>query len=338
MPRNVYPDDVFADSRMPLEDHLHELAVRLRRALAGVCAVMLLGVAADFAGMYLKVPWLGFGFPALQFITAPAATEVDAFYLRRYEATVEKIRAAGAEGKPNPSETLVFRVPGPGSDRVDFFADVDPVELARVVKLGELRAGFRRPLTTLSVQEAMVTYFKVVFVLALIVASPWVFYQGWAFVATGLYPHERRQAYRYLPASVALFLAGVAVCQFLVMPAAVRAMLDFNEWTGFDPDLRLREWMGLAVTMPVVFGLAFQTPLVMAFFARIGVTTARGYLQYWRHAVLGLGLFAAVITPTQDLITWGYLFGPMFVLYLVGVGVCRMVEPRPRELPPACNA
>ena len=123
----------------------------------------------------------------------------------------------------------------------------------------------------------------------------------------------------------------------LMMPAAVRAMLDFNEWTGFDPDLRLREWMGLAVTMPVVFGLAFQTPLAMAFFTRIGVMTARGYLQYWRHAVLGLGVFAAVITPTLDLITWGYLFGLMFVLYLVGVGVCRMVEPRPTESPPACN-
>jgi sec-independent protein translocase protein TatC len=335
--RDVYPDDVFAHSRMPLEEHLQELAVRMRQALAGVCAVMLLGVAADFTGMYLKLPWLGFGFPALRFITAPAEKEVDAFYLRRYDAIVKQIRAARAEGKPNPPETLTLRIAGPGPDRVDLLADVDPVELARIAKLGELRAGFRRPLTTLSVQEAMVTYFKVAFVLALVAASPWVFYQAWAFVAAGLYPHERQQAYSYFPVSVALFLAGVAVCQFLVMPAAVRAMLDFNDWTGFDPDLRLREWMGLAVMMPVVFGLSFQTPLVMAFFTQIGVTTARGYLRYWKHAVLGLALFAAVITPTQDLITWSYLFGPMLGLYLVGVGVCRMIEPRPRELPPACD-
>jgi sec-independent protein translocase protein TatC len=183
----------------------------------------------------------------------------------------------------------------------------------------------------------MVTYFKVAIVLALLVASPWVFYQTWAFVAAGLYPHERRGVYAFLPASVGLFLTGVAVCQFLVMPAAVRGMLEFNSWTGYDPDLRLREWMGLAILLPVVFGLSFQTPLVMAFFTRIGVTRARDYLRYWRHAVFGLAVFAAVITPTQDLITWGYLFVPMLALYLVGVGISKLVEPRSQECPVSCD-
>ena len=290
MSRDTYPDDVFAKSRMPLEEHLQELAVRMRRALAGVCVVMSLGVAVDFLGMSLKVPWLGFGFPALRFITAPAEKEVNAFYLRRYDEIVKTMREAKAEGAESPRETLVLRVPGDGNQRVELVTDVDPVELARIAKLGEMRAGFRGPLTTLSVTEAMVTYFKVAFVLAFVVASPWVFYQMWAFVAAGLYPHEKQRMYAYLPASVGLFLAGVAVCQFLVMPAAVRGMLEFNDWTGFDPDLRLREWMGFAVMMPVVFGLSFQTPLVMIFFTRIGVMTARGYLQYWRQAVLGMAV------------------------------------------------
>ncbi len=331
MSRDAYPDDVFSQSRMPLEEHLQELAVRMRRTLAGVCVVMLLGVTLDFVGMSLKVPWLGFGFPALRFISAPAEQEVNAFYLRRYDEIVGKMREAKAEGTESPRELLVFQVRGDGGQRVDLVTEVDPVDLARIAKLGELRAGFRRPLTTLSVTEAMVTYFKVAFVLAFVVASPWVFYQMWAFVAAGMYPHERQQVYAFLPASVGLFLSGVAVCQFLVMPAAVRGMLEFNDWTGYDPDLRLREWIGFAVIMPVIFGLSFQTPLVMVFFTRVGVMTARGYLQYWRHAVLGMALFAAVITPTQDMITWAYLFGPMLGLYLVGVGLCRMVEPRTRE-------
>jgi sec-independent protein translocase protein TatC len=321
---------------MPPEEHLQELAVRMRRALAGVGVVMALGITVDFVGKSLKLPWLGFGFPALRFIAAPAEKEVDAFYLRRYDETAKKWRAARAGGA-SAREPLTLGIPGQGETRVELIADVDPVELARLVKLGEMRAGLRRPLTTLSAQEAMVTYFKVVFVLSLIVASPWVFYQMWAFVAAGLYPHERRRVYAFLPASVALFLAGVAVCQLLVMPTAVRAMLDFNDWTGFDPDLRLREWIGLAVVMPLVFGLSFQTPLVMAFFTRLGLTTARSYLRYWRHAVLGMAVFAALVTPTQDFITWGYLFGPMLGLYLVGVGVCHLVEPRPREIPPTCD-
>jgi sec-independent protein translocase protein TatC len=169
-----------------------------------------------------------------------------------------------------------------------------------------------------------------------VVASPWVFYQLWAFVAAGLYPHEKRYVYALLPASVTLFLTGVLLCQLVVLPSAVRALLTFNDWAGYDPDLRLREWMGFAIALPLVFGVSFQTPVVMAFFTRIGVTTARGYLAYWKHAAFGMAAFAAVITPTQDVITWGYLFVPMFGLYLVGVAVCRMVEPaRPPDVIPS---
>jgi sec-independent protein translocase protein TatC len=329
--RPAYPDDLFDRSRMTIADHLEELAVRMRRALLGVFLVLGIGVTVDLVGMSLKLPWLGFGFPALRFLTEPAERQVDEFYRKRYEA----IGLADGRGRI----TLGFPDGPPVESGGRVAVDVDAVELARLAKLGELRAGLQRPLRTLNIQEAMVTYFKVAFVLAFVVASPWVYYQLWAFVAAGLYPHERRQAYVFLAGSVGLFVLGVAVCQFLVMPAAVRGLLEFNEWTGFDPDLRLREWVGFAVLMPVVFGLSFQTPLVMVFFARIGVTSARGYLRYWRHAVMGLAVFAAVITPTQDMMSWAYLFVPMFGLYLVGVGAAALVEPRPEPDPnvPACD-
>ena len=81
--------------------------------------------------------------------------------------------------------------------------------------------------------------------LAFGIASPWVFYQMWAFVAAGLYPHEKRYVYTLLPASVALFLAGVVLCQLVVLPSAVRALLTFNDWAGYDPDLRLPAELGL---------------------------------------------------------------------------------------------
>ncbi len=318
-------DDYFAHSRMPLEDHLEELAVRLRRALAGVAFVMLGGIAFDMLGKALGRTEVGFAFPVVRLLTEPAEREVDAFFLRQYDKVATRLAA-----EPNPSgplESLGLGLPDGSGGRTRLAADVDPVELARVVKLGEIRAGFRRPLTTLSVQEAMVTYFKVAFALALVIASPWVFYQLWAFIAAGLYPHEKRYAYRVLPASIGLFLAGVALCQFVVLPSAVRALLEFNEWMEYDPDLRLREWMGFAVVLPLVFGVSFQAPVVMVFFTRIGVTTARGYLTYWRHAAFGMGIFAALVTPTQDVITWAYLFVPLLALYLVGVAVCWLVEP-----------
>ncbi len=81
--------------------------------------------------------------------------------------------------------------------------------------------------------------------------------------------------------------------------------------------------------LPLVFGISFQLPVLMVFFTRIGLTTARGYLTYWKQAAFGMGLFAAVITPTSDVITWAYLFVPMFSLYVLGAAVCSVVEPGP---------
>lgn len=317
-------DDVFVQSRMPLEDHLEELAVRMRRALAGIVLVMVGGIVIDLIGMNTGRAELGFAFPILRMMTEPAEREVEAFYQRRYDEIARRLQS-------NPSasgecETLMLGLPDANGNRVRVAADVDPIELALLTKLGELRGQFQRPLRTLSAQEAMVTYFKVAFVAALVIASPWVFYQLWAFVAVGLYPHEKRYVYVVLPASVTLFLAGVLLCEFVVLPSAVRALLAFNDWSGYDPDLRLREWMGFAIVLPLVFGVSFQCPVLMAFLTRIGITTARGYLTYWRHATLAMAVFAALITPTQDVITWAYLFVPMFGLYLVGVAVCSLIE------------
>jgi sec-independent protein translocase protein TatC len=321
--RGRIEENVFAASRMPLEEHIEELAVRLRRALAGVVLVMVVGITVDFVGMQNNRAELGFAFPVLRMMTLPAEREVDAFFERRYNAIAMRLRSQPLSGA---REGLVLGLTDERG-RVQLAADVDPVEFARIAKLGELRAGFRRPLTTLGAQEAMVTYFKVAFVLSLVIASPWVYWQLWAFVPTGLYPNEKRYVYAVLPGSLALFLAGVTLCQFVVLPSAVKALLAFNEWSGYDPDLRLREWMGFAIVLPLIFGVSFQTPVVMAFFTRIGLTTASAYLRYWRQAALGMAVLAAVITPTSDVITWGYLFVPMFGLYLIGVAVCQFVEP-----------
>lgn len=322
---------------MSFEDHLEELSLRLRRALAGVVVVAVVGISLDFLGMYLNVSWLGFGFPALRFIVAPAEQEVEAYYRKRYEDVTIKWRSEHRAGSLEDRQPLTFGILEPSGNRKELATDVDPVELARLVKIGELVAGFHRPLSALSVQEAMLTYFKVAIVLALIVASPWVVFQVWTFVAAGLYPQERRSVYTVLPVSVGLFLAGVLLCQFLVMPAAIRAMLEFNAWSGFDPDLRLKEWIGLAVLLPVLFGVSFQSPLFMAFLTRIGVTKSRDYLRYWRQAVFGLAVFVSVVMPTQDPITWSYLFVPMVVLYFVGIGVSRLVEQHPEESPTSCD-
>ena len=132
-------------------------------------------------------------------------------------------------------------------------------------------------LSALSVQEALVVYFKVSLVAGLVIASPWVFWQIWSFIAAGLYPHEKKLVHVYLPMSLGLFLGGVLLCQFFVMPQAVAAMLWFNEWLGMSPDLRLNEWLSFAIWMPVVFGISFQTPLVMLFMGKLGIVNVEWF-------------------------------------------------------------
>ena len=82
--------------------------------------------------------------------------------------------------------------------------------------------------------------------------------------------------YRFLPYSLGLFLAGVFLCFFAVLPLTLRFLLEFNVWLGVTPMLRLSDWMGFATILPLVFGLCFQTPLVMLFLSIIGDLHGRG--------------------------------------------------------------
>ena len=205
---------------------------------------------------------------------------------------------------------------------VQLDAQVIPARLTYLTVKGEGLLENKQYLSTMSVQEGFVVYFKVSLLCGIVLASPFIFYQFWAFVGAGLYPHEKRYIYVFFGPSLVLFIAGILLCQFWVLPGAVKALLAFNEWLGFDPDIRLKEWLSLAIILPLVFGISFQTPLVMVFLNRIGMFTAHDYLSKWRHACFFLALFAAIITPTPDAVTMCYLFIPMFGLYMAGIVVC----------------
>lgn len=182
-------------------------------------------------------------------------------------------------------------------------------------------------LKTLAAQEAFMAYFKVSMVTGLVIGSPWIFYQIWMFIAAGLYPHEKKLVHVYLPISLVLFLIGVAVCEFAVLPKAIEALLWFNEWIGFEPDLRFSEWLGFAIFMPVVFGLAFQTPLIMYFLFRVGIFSVDVYKEKRRLAWFLMGVFAAVATPSVDAFGMLFLLIPMCVLYEFGIWLCMFQKP-----------
>jgi len=217
----------------------------------------------------------------------------------------------------------VFGPPRPGAPaEIHTKIQVYPAYLSSLSNTGDAILGSKKYLATLSAQEGFVVYFKVSIICGLVLASPVILYQFWAFVGAGLYPHEKRYVGFMVWPSVLLFIGGVVLCQFVVLPGAVKALLKFNEWLGFDPDIRLNEWLGLALILPLVFGVSFQTPLVMIALNRLGMFTAADYIKRWRGACFIMAIFAAIITPTPDIVTMMYLFAPMFGLYLLGIAFC----------------
>jgi sec-independent protein translocase protein TatC len=174
-------------------------------------------------------------------------------------------------------------------------------------------------LISLAPLESFMIFFMVCMVAGLVLASPWVFYQIWAFVAAGLYRHERHYVTKFLPFSLGLFLGGVFLCFFLVLPYTLKFLLDFNVWLGIEPNLRITDWISFATILPLVFGICFQTPLVMLLLERIGIFTVADFRSKRRYAILIMMVAAAVITPTGDPFTMLVLAVPMIALYELGI-------------------
>jgi sec-independent protein translocase protein TatC len=174
------------------------------------------------------------------------------------------------------------------------------------------------------VQEAFLTYLKVSFISGLVLTSPWVIYQIWLFVAAGLYPHERKYVYTYLPMSVGLFVFGILFCFFIVFPFILKFMLGFNKQLEVVPQIRLSEWISFAISLPVMFGIAFQLPMVMLFLERISVFDVKGYRDKRRMAIFTISIIAMLLTP-PDPISMCSMMLPLVLLYELGIILCRIM-------------
>jgi sec-independent protein translocase protein TatC len=177
---------------------------------------------------------------------------------------------------------------------------------------------------SLSAGEPFSVYMKAALLVGAVIASPWVFYQAWAFVAAGLYTHERRYVRTYLPFSLALFLLGVVIAFSFVFEPVLRFLFTFNSWMGIDPDPRINEWLGFVLILPLGFGIGFQLPLVMLFLERIGVMTVAAYWSYWRVAILVIFVVSALLMP-PDPYSMTMLAVSLVFLYFGGILLCRFM-------------
>ena len=152
----------------------------------------------------------------------------------------------------------------------------------------------------------------------LVVASPVWLYQLWAFVAPGLHKHEKKYTYAFVGAAVPLFAAG-AYLAYLILPVSVKVLISLTP-EGSANILSLADVLDFTLRMVLVFGLAFELPLVLVMLNLTGVLSGKRMARWWRGVIMGVFVFGAVITPTTDPVGMLALAGPITLLYLAAVG------------------
>ncbi|MDO4571596.1 MAG: twin-arginine translocase subunit TatC [Planctomycetia bacterium] len=182
----------------------------------------------------------------------------------------------------------------------------------------------RAQVRNFAVQETFMIYIKASLLAGVILASPWVFWQIWSFVAAGLYPHEKRYVHVFLPFSLGLFLGGAFLAFFFVFQPVLEFLFSFNQWMGIEPEPRISEWLNFFLLLPIGFGISFQLPLVMLFLERIGVVTASMYVTYWRVAILMIFFISMLLTPA-DPTSMVLMAIPLSFLYFGGVILCKIM-------------
>lgn len=164
-----------------------------------------------------------------------------------------------------------------------------------------------------SVISPFMTPFKLAFFVALFAAMPYVLYQVWAFVAPGLYRHEKRFALPLLLSSIILFYAGVAFAYFAVFPV----MFDFFASTtpvGVRMMTDITSYMDFVLTMFLCFGLAFEVPVVVVLLVLTGLVKVDKLAEIRGYVLIGIFVIAAILTP-PDAISQTIMAVPMYLLY-----------------------
>ena len=323
--------DLFAEESqmvsMSFGDHIEDLRYRLVMALIGLFAGMII--------TFIPLPVLDESIGSYVFHTMerPAMITLKQFYKDQAE---RESRLAKETGQLSPEVKQLI-----SADKfIEQMAKLAPklapllptpesvkdqkVELAFQADAGDQiisneTSSFRNPLISLAPLEPITSYLMICMVSGLVLTSPFVFYQVWAFIAAGLYRHERHYVKKFLPFSLGLFLSGVFLCFFGVLPYTLMFLLQFNVWLGIEPTMRITDWMSFATILPVVFGICFQTPLIMLFLERVGIFTAEDFRKKRRIAILVMVIAAAILTPGPDPFIQMMLAIPMVLLYELGL-------------------
>jgi sec-independent protein translocase protein TatC len=179
-----------------------------------------------------------------------------------------------------------------------------------------------------SVAEAFFTYMKVAFIAGFVLASPFVLYQVWAFVAPGLYRNEKRYVIPFVFLGSLFFALGIFFAYFVALPVGFKFLLGYaTDFIKPLPDIK--EYLSFSIKLLLAFGLVFEFPVVLLLLAKIGVIDARMLARQRKYAILLIFIFAAIITP-PDVVSQVMLALPLIGLYELSILLARIFGKRSR--------
>lgn len=184
--------------------------------------------------------------------------------------------------------------------------------------------GGLQNVVSIEVTENVGVFFRVSLLSGFILALPFILLQILGFIAPGLYPHEKRTLYLFIPIATFLFVGGVSFAFFVMMPTALPFLVSV---LGVQTLPRLSNYINFVTNLMFWIGVSFETPLVVFGLAKFHIVNARGLLKQWRFALVIIAVVAAVVTPTPDPVNMSLMMAPLGLLYLLSVLFAYIANP-----------
>jgi sec-independent protein translocase protein TatC len=190
--------------------------------------------------------------------------------------------------------------------------------------------------------ETFFTYVKVGMFGAICLAFPYMASQIWAFIAPGLYRHERNAFLPFLVATPIMFIVGASFVYFIMLPYAIRFFLGYenlgtNGGLPIELEARVGEYLSFVMTLIFAFGFCFELPVLLTLLGRVGIVSSQGLSKARRYAIVGVFAVAAVVTP-PDVFSQLSLALPMIALYEVSIICVKLIERQRAKADAAADA
>lgn len=187
----------------------------------------------------------------------------------------------------------------------------------------ELIEWFKRPfaddLIFYGPAEALFASIKVSFLAGIVLSLPVILYQFWKFIEPALLPREQRWAVPLFFLATGFFALGLVFCNLVILPLVIQFFVSFGMERELTPELAVGIYVDFNVKFLIIFGFAFEMPLVLTLLSRAGVITPDLLARYRKHAILAALVISAVVTPDATLFTMMLMAVPLMVLYEVGI-------------------